>query len=272
MNLIFALLRESRWLAGGLILVALVLMREVGYWLGRHHRARDSGEREGVGLVVGAMLGLMAFVLALSLNVAHTRFEERRTATLAEANAIGTAILRARATGEAHGARIAELVQEYGKARLEFVQASSDRRVLAAIEQRTAELQEDIWAQMSALVQARTDPLTTSLMAALNETFDAATAERFTHVAPLAARLFWLLAVMTLLSAVGLGYQLGLRGTSIRPLSVLLTVMWTILILEIFDLGAPRDGAIRTAAVAYEWALSPVPVRPGAPPSPSNPR
>jgi hypothetical protein len=49
--------------------------------------------------VVGGMLSLLAFVLALTLSFANTRFSERVEGTLAEANAIGTAWLRAEAIG-----------------------------------------------------------------------------------------------------------------------------------------------------------------------------
>jgi hypothetical protein len=42
------------------------------------------------------MLGLLAFVLALTLSFANSRFSERIQGTLNEANAIGTAWLRPR--------------------------------------------------------------------------------------------------------------------------------------------------------------------------------
>jgi len=50
--------------------------------------------REGVGVLVGSLLGLLAFVLALTLSFASERFNERRLGTLAETNAIGTAWLK----------------------------------------------------------------------------------------------------------------------------------------------------------------------------------
>jgi len=45
---------------------------------------------EGVGGLVGSLLGLLAFVLALTLSFASERFNERRLGTLAETNALGT--------------------------------------------------------------------------------------------------------------------------------------------------------------------------------------
>ncbi len=71
-------------------------------------RLRDATRpHEGVGVLVGGLLGLLAFVLALTLSFASERFNERRSGTLAEANAIGTAWLRAKAIGQPRGDEIA---------------------------------------------------------------------------------------------------------------------------------------------------------------------
>ena len=75
----------------------------IGAWLGRRRVAGGAAPAEGVGVVVGGMLGLLAFVLALTLSFATTRFEERRQGTLMEANALGTAWLRAKAIGHPRG-------------------------------------------------------------------------------------------------------------------------------------------------------------------------
>ena len=54
------------------------------------------------------MLALLAFTMAVTISFAQNRFEDRRAASLAEANAIGTAWLRARAVGGEEGTAIAE--------------------------------------------------------------------------------------------------------------------------------------------------------------------
>src|SRR6516162_5266441 len=78
-------------------------------------------QAEGVGVVVGGMLSLLAFVLALTLSFANSRFSERVAGTLTEANAIGTAWLRAEAIGHVRGPEIAKLLEEYTQIRREFV-------------------------------------------------------------------------------------------------------------------------------------------------------
>jgi hypothetical protein len=41
----------------------------------------------------------------------------------------------------------------------------------------------------------------------------------------------------------------------VRLLVVLLTAMWTLVIVDILDLAAPRIGEFRTGVAVYEWTL-----------------
>jgi hypothetical protein len=53
-----------------------------------------------------------------------------------------------------------------------------------------------------------------------------------------------------------LGYQFGLTGRHHRVLSLLASVLWTAVVVEIFDIGSPRLGSFRTDAYAYEWTIA----------------
>ena len=81
------------------------------------------------------------------------------------------------------------------------------------------------------------------------------TAEAFAFEKRLPPPLFWLLIGMALLSMAALGFQLGLRGTPLRVMSALLTLMWTLVIIDILDLAAARIGDIRTSTLVYDWTL-----------------
>jgi hypothetical protein len=159
------------------LFVLQLAAREVGYAFGRR-RANANDPVEGVGVVVTSMLGLLAFVLGLTLAYANTRFQERRLGTLAEAQSIGTSWLRAQVVGQPQGTKIASLLEDYTRVRIEFIRLPSDGDI-AAVEQRTGALQSQIWAQVVDLARDRTDPVLVSLAASLNETFDLATAQRF---------------------------------------------------------------------------------------------
>ncbi|MGH7063556.1 MAG: hypothetical protein ACREET_05720 [Stellaceae bacterium] len=239
-----------------LLLAAQMLAHEAGYWLGHRNQARGGeAHAEGVGVVVGGMLALLAFVLALTLSFANARFSERVQGTLAEANAIGTAWLRAQAIGHVRGPEIARLLEQYAQIRRDFVTGGRDRATIDELNRRTNALQSEIWGHMAAIAREQPNPVSTSLMAALNDTFDQATAERFAYNLRLPPPIFWLLIGMTLLGTAALGYQLGLRGRKVHILVAFLSLMWTVVIVDILDLASPRIGAFRAGAAAYDWTL-----------------
>ena len=98
---------------------------EVGFRLGRWWQDRMPGEQEGpTGVLVGSLLALMAFLLAVTMGMAADRFDARRGMVLAEANAIGKAYLEADYLLEDPADRLQELLREYLPLRI----ASDDRR------------------------------------------------------------------------------------------------------------------------------------------------
>ena len=74
-----------------MVLVAI----ESGIRLGRRRQAQGRGKLEVSGAMVGATMGLLAFMLAFTFNAAATRFEARKTLVVKEANAIEVSWLRA---------------------------------------------------------------------------------------------------------------------------------------------------------------------------------
>lgn len=227
-----------------------------GYWFGMCSKAHGKAvHAEGVGLVVGGMLGLLAFVLALTLSFANSRFAERIQGTLNEANAIGTAWLQAEAIGHVRGPEIARLLEEYTQLRRQFVTEQQDQSALDDLNQRTNALQSKIWGHMAAIAREQPNTVSTSLMSALNDAFDEATAERFAYYLRLPTPIFWLLLAMTLMGMGALGFQLGLTGKQVHVLVAFLGVMWTVVIVDILDLASPRIGAFRASPAVYEWTL-----------------
>ena len=76
--------------------MALVLLAlQIGVGLGRRRLARGAGKLEVSGAMVGAALGLMAFMLAFTFNAAAGRHDARKKLVIEEVNAIETTWLRA---------------------------------------------------------------------------------------------------------------------------------------------------------------------------------
>ena len=96
---------------------------EVGRLLGNLVHRRSSDEKEStVNTFVGTILGLVAFILAFTFGMVTDRYDERKALVREEANAIGTAYLRADFLPELAKGRTKELLHEYLDSRLEVVQ------------------------------------------------------------------------------------------------------------------------------------------------------
>ena len=77
--MVVATIAAWSFLAFGFILFVVQLAaHEVGFWIGRRQAAqRETRIFEGVGIISGGVLGLLAFVLALTLSFASERFNDR---------------------------------------------------------------------------------------------------------------------------------------------------------------------------------------------------
>src|SRR5262249_39289825 len=127
--------------------------------------------------------------------------------------------------------------------------------VIDELNRQTNALQSKMWGHMAAIVREQPDPVSASLMAALNDVFDQATAERFAYNLRLPSTIFWLLIGMTLLGTAALCHQLGLKGKRLNTLVPDLPLMGPAVIVDILALASPRIGAFRAGTAVYDWTL-----------------
>ena len=254
MDVLLYLADIGMWAVGLLLLACQMIAHHIGYRIGLRRRSHADGEADSVGIVVTGMLGLLAFVLGLTLSYSTSWFNERRMGTLEEANAIGTAWLRATAIDRSpEAADIAKLLEEYAAVRQQFVEAGRDAPKISEVNAKTANLQNEIWRQVTVVVQRRPDPIAAALMDAINSAFDASTAQRFALAIRFPERVIWLLVGIAMLSMGILGYLFGLKGRPVWLLATLLNVVWTALLVNILDVGSARIGSFRTDTTVYHW-------------------
>lgn len=255
MDLLVSLAAKNMLAFAALLLAGQLLAHEAGYRVGASAKAKATGQIENISVVVAGMLGLLAFVLALTLSYSNEQFNERRQGALTEANAIGSAWLVANAIGSPETKDVARHLEEYARVREAFVQAGRDEDAIAKANEDTSALQNAIWERVTILVRERPDDVSALLMEAITQTFDAGTAERFAFSIRLPWQIFWLLIGLAHLSMALLGYQFGLHGTPVRLIMALMTAVWTILIVNILDLATARIGNFQTNVSVYQWTL-----------------
>jgi hypothetical protein len=227
----------------------------LGRWrLARHHEEADDASRTGISTLTAGMFALLAFSLGLTINMAQDRFEARRDLVVQEANAIGTAWLRARMIAQPEGDAMAAMIEDYAKVRLDFTTAQRESDIPPLLE-RTNTLQNQIWRQASLLAQRKPDPVTTSVVMALNEMIDTSMSQRFTFASR--APLVLVLGVLfgSMLTAGAMGYLLGATGNRQGGLAVLALAMWAGGILIIVDFNHARLGGIRVDPAPLVWTI-----------------
>src|SRR5215475_1928866 len=125
------------------ILLVVLFSVEFGYRLGKYRRRRHEEEKEApLGTMVGATLGLLAFILAFTFGLAAARFDARRQVLLNEANAIGTTYLRAGMLPD-RGEQIRGLLRDYVGTRLEAVRSGN----VAEGIHRSENIQNQLWTE-----------------------------------------------------------------------------------------------------------------------------
>jgi hypothetical protein len=251
------LIDTSLLLFGLLMLLMLYIANETGFQIGLWRgRRRPLQERDlaGIGTITAGMLGLLAFTLGLTINIAQARFDARRTLVIQDANAITTAWLRSRLIAADEGPAITALVEAFAKVELAYVSANSFD-VEPGLIARKHSLQTQIWQQAETIAQRDRSFITASLLTALIGMFDAAQAERFAFESRVPSNLSWLLMGGSLLAIGAMGYHLGVSGARQVVLTALLLVMWAGGMVLIADLNRPRIGAIRVDPAPLLWAL-----------------
>jgi hypothetical protein len=230
------------------ILVVVLLSVEGGYRLGKYRRSRREEEKEApLGTMVGATLGLLAFILAFTFGLAAARFDSRRQVLLDEANAIGTTYLRAGMLPE-RGEQIRGLLRDYVGARLEAVRSGN----VAEGIRRSEDIQQNVWSEAEALGQKNANSIVVGLFVqSLNQMIDLH-AERLQ--AGLRSRIpgaIWLgLFAVAALSLATMGYHAGLSGTRRSLAVVAVAVTFSVVIELIADLDRPQEGVLKVSQQA----------------------
>ena len=219
-----------------------------GFGAGIYLRERSDHYREPFGVLQGALLGLMALLLAFGLSLALGRYEDRRAATVTEANAIGTSYLRAQLIAEPERTRSLALFRDYTDLAIrvtrEIPGTSSMTRTTAA----EGTLQRRLWRLAgTSIADAPTASAPRLYVDSLNDTFDdqAARLSALNNRVPGAV-----LALEVIASAVALGLlsiHIALIGRGLAPV-LLAAALVSILLLVTFDLDRPTRGLIKIPA------------------------
>lgn len=231
-----------------LSVVALLLASELGYWLSRVlQRYRPDRAEANVGALNAATLGLLAFLMAFVTGAAVNNFGDRRQAVVKEANAVGTAWLRAGYLPEPYGSESRVLYREYVDQRL----AALDSEQTAAAIARSEEIHGELWSLAEELAVELPTPTTALYISALNEVIDLHTDRiNVSLVARLPDGLIYGLFFMAMLALGLLGLHAGYAEKR-NPFALFAFVcVLSVVFLLIIDLNRGQEGLFQVSQQA----------------------
>lgn len=231
------------WLLLLATILLLVLFIEIGFRLGKKAQASSKkSQTSQVRAIMGAGLGLLAFMLAFTFSTAQTHFEMRIQSLAEEARIARNAFMQADLLAEPGRSQAKQLLKDYINLR-SGIQEMAGRNIseqLAELVRVSEQIQQDLWSlaaggkgvvdsaqneQFMASVIALTDIHFTRLHAAVMNRIP------FT---------IWMtLYLMAILSMIIMGYQAGLTDRRSPVATVTLAVAFSAVMILITDLDRP---------------------------------
>ena len=97
----------------GTAFVALWLAYAAGSWLRKRSSDASDVQNEDIGVILAATLTLLALIIGFSFSMVTNRYDQRKNFEEGEANAIGTAVLRADLLPPSDAAKLRKLLRLY---------------------------------------------------------------------------------------------------------------------------------------------------------------
>jgi len=218
---------------------------ELGHLLGKARRPKSDKETaNAIGPMAASILGLFAFLIAFSFNMAAQKLDTRKQNVLMEANAIGTAYLRADLLPAPYKSRIKDLLREYTDARLKLVLVEEYGR--AESHAKSLEIQDRLWTEAVMASKKANDTATKLIIESLNEVFDMHSNRVAASIYNRIAGNIWLmLFVVGILGIFMTGFHSGLSGPKRYIAIVPLILAFTVIFALIEDLDNPQRGLFK---------------------------
>lgn len=224
------------------IAILMLAFGEVGYRIGERRRTcQDTEAPTSLGPMVGGVLGMLAFILAVTFSMAASQHDLRKQNVLEEANSIGTAYLRSDLIDKKYGTEVKRLLREYVNVRLNAASGSDLNTALV----KSIEIHNLLWTQVSSA--ARENPGTNSslVIQSINDVIDMHE-KRVTGA--LRNRIpvsVWLaLFAIIALTMITIGTQVGLSCKRRLVAMIPLILAFAVLVTLVVDLNRPQSGLI----------------------------
>ncbi|MBL8047218.1 MAG: hypothetical protein JNJ45_00920 [Chthonomonas sp.] len=228
---------------GGFLLVCAF----VGMLSGHYERQKpgdEADQKSHLSNVLGAMLGLMALLLGFTFALAAGRFEARQKLVVREANAIGTALLRAEMLPSPLNERARTDLESYIMVCSRFGR-SHNAADAKDMEAEFVRLQRSLWKTVVAAEKLRPEPVPTGqFVSAMNDLIDLHGERVANRRNRVPTTIYILLFFSAGLGHVLLGLSSGIHGRRLGLSTILTAVLVSGVVYTILDLDRPLSGLL----------------------------
>jgi ABC-type nitrate/sulfonate/bicarbonate transport system substrate-binding protein len=243
----YALDRLPVWAFFFLMIVLTLVSIEAGQWLGtRRRRLAEHESENAVGAVAGAVLGLLAFVIAIVFGSASGRFDASKEALLDDVNAIYTVYARAGLVPEPHRTETRALVRDYVEVRINMADVYENPEQLKALRVRAIEITKMLWSHAETLAAIEKNDIYSLFSESLTELLNVQV-RRIAFGAQFRMPLFvwYVMGLTSCISMFVVGFQFGLSGKRSFPAQLALALTFALVLQLIYDMDRPGQGMIR---------------------------
>jgi hypothetical protein len=232
-----------------LAIAGFLVSLELGFRLGQRRLARsDEREKSHTSALQGATLGLLALLLGFTFAMAVSRYDNRKSVILEQANAIGTAELRSRLLPAAQAEPAAKLFREYIDTWLAYRAAGIDAAALAATESRAAALETRLWDLARDAMAADPHSIPAGLfVSAMNDVIDLHEKRHRSIEDRVPEVVFYLLFAVSAFALGQIAYSSGLSGHRHPVANILFAAIIALVLIIIMDIDRPRRGLIQVS-------------------------
>jgi hypothetical protein len=223
--------------------IVLLSMHEIGFRLRMRAKDRDEKEWEKqVHETRNQIALLLSLLLGFAMSMALSRFDERKKLVVDEANAIGTAYLRATMQAEPIRSGAPVLLREYVDARIVIFGRGDDEHIRQSAAERSKQIQDELWSGVTAAAQQAQTPIVAIYAQALNDMIDLDSERVAAVLNRIPTDIWMLLALLSVMTSLVVGYGQRQRSALATFVPVL---MVAIAVSLIADLDSPASGFIQ---------------------------
>jgi hypothetical protein len=228
-------------------LIGLVLLSlECGHRLGVRQRARSPHTIPNVNPTIEAsVFGLMGLLIGFTFYGAGSRFDNRRSLAVKEANAIGTTYLRLDLLTAEFRPGLQEDFRAYLRSRLEIERKIPDIDAVRAAVHRSSTLQSSLWKSVVAAAKDVGPAEKSLVLSSLNETIDITTDRTVALITHPPIAVYVMLGLTVVTSSVLAGYTMSASAIRNWISTITIALVLGIALYVILDYEYPRVGLVR---------------------------